>query len=453
MKFRLVDYALHPFAIKHRHDALLESQYWAPARRREWVQEHLERTLRHAVKNVPYYRRTLAPYESRFNDMIDRLDLSGLPALSKQEVRVHFGELCADGISDVERNLVRTSGTTGTPTRFLMDQESNLNQFASLWRVLNWAGYRFGNRFVDFKADPGRRFPASYDARQNCIVFPLEHIKKENVPLYVRAIRMFRPVLIKAYPQTLNLVCHWMEELGLDSLPARRVICCAETLRDHHRATIEKVMQCPVYDFYAQNERAALISTCEKGRYHVHEEYSFVESAGERGDRSGPGKSVEVVTTTFHNLAMPLIRYQTGDLVTLGDGAPCECGRTYRTVGRIDGRLQDMIVAPDGRYLGSLEHAFFDAPGVQMSQIVQETTAGIEVKIVRAEDFVSEDLERVEARLRRMVGDEMDIEISLVDSIPPGQNGKIPFIISKPGSQAAQDDPAAAERPSVTGDS
>lgn len=453
MRFRLVDYASHPLAIKRLHDELLESQYWAPAQRREWVQERLERTLRHAVKNVPYYRRTLGPYESRFNEMIDRLDLSELPTLSKQDVRVHFDELCAEGTSNTEKNTVRTSGTTGTPTRFLMDQESNLHQFASMWRVLNWAGYRFGNRFVDFKADPDKRFPVSYDARQNCIVFPIEHSKKENVPLYVRAIRMFRPALIKAYPQTLNLVCHWMQELGLDNLHVKRVVCCAETLRDHHRATIKRVMRCPVYDFYAQNERAALISTCEKGRYHVHEEYSFVESASEGGDRSGPGKSVEVVTTTFHNLAMPLIRYQTGDLVTLGDDAPCECGRTYRTVGRIDGRLQDMIVAPDGRYLASLEHAFFDAPGVQMSQIVQETTAGIEVKIVKAEDFVAEDLDRVEARLRGMIGDEMDIKISLVDSIPAGENGKIPFVISKPGSQAAQDDPGAAEPSSAAGGS
>ncbi len=450
MKFRLVDYALHPLAIKRRHDVLLESQYWTPPQRREWVQERLERTLRHAVRNVPYYRRTLGPHESRFNEMIDRLDLSELPVLSKQDVRVHFDELCADGISSVERNLVRTSGTTGTPTRFLMDQESNLNQFASMWRALNWAGYRFGNRFADFRADPDKRFAASYDARQNCLVFPIEYLKKDNVPRYVNALKAFRPAVIKGYPTTLNLVCHWMKELGLDELQVKRVVCCAETLRDHHRATIEKVMQCPVYDFYAQNERAALISTCEKGRYHVHEEYSFVESPSEELDRPGPAKSIEVVTTTFHNLAMPLIRYQTGDLVTLGDGAPCECGRTYRIVGRIDGRLQDMVVAPDGRHLGSLEHAFFDAPGVQMSQIVQRTTAGIEVKIVRAKDFVAEDLERVEARLRGMIGDEMDIEISLVDSIPAGENGKIPFVISTPGSQAAQDDPGAAELTSVT---
>ncbi len=446
MKFRLRDYVLHPLAIKRRHDELLDSEYWAPERRRAWVQERLDRTLRQAVKNVPYYRRTLGPHESRFNAMIDELDLSELPILTRNDVRAHFDELYAEGITDLEGKTVRTSGTTGTPTRFVMDQESNLNQFAAMWRVLNWVGYRFGDRFADFKADPERRFPASYDARQNCLVFPVEHIKRDNVGVYVRALRTFRPVLIKTFPTSLNLVCHWMKELGLEGLEVRRVLCCAETLRDHHRATIEKILRCPVYDFYGQNERAAVISTCDRGRYHVHEEYSFVEFPDRRADRSEPGQSVEVVTTTFHNMAMPLIRYQTGDLVTLDDGAPCSCGRTYRTVEKIDGRLQDMVVAPDGRYLSSFEHAFYDAPGVQMSQIVQETTAGIEVKIVPAEDFAAAHLDPLEVRLRSMIGDEMRIEFSVVDSIPPGENGKIPFIISKPGSQAAEDDPAQPSR-------
>ncbi|MEJ2151991.1 MAG: hypothetical protein P8Y29_03325 [Gemmatimonadota bacterium] len=47
-----------------------------------------------------------------------------------------------------------------------------------------------------------------------------------------------------------------------------------------------------------------------------------------------------------------------------------------------------------------------------------------------------------------MIGNEMHIDYTLVDSIPPGENGKIPFIISKPGSQAAENDPSVAERTS-----
>lgn len=441
MKFKLSDYVLHPLAIKRRHDALLESQYWTSAQRREWVQARLDRTLRHAVKNVPYYRRTLGPHESRFNEMIDRLDLSELPTLSQQNVRDHYDELCAEGNGRHGGNLVRTSGTTGAPTRYLLDRESNLNHFASIWRVLNWVGYRLGNRFADFRDNPGKRFPAHYDARQNCMIFPVEHLKQDNVAFYRRTLKTFKPRLIKGYPMTLNLLCRWMKDLGMMDLRPKSVVCCAETLLDHVRVMINEVMGCPVYDFYAQNEHAALISTCEQERYHVHEEYSHLEFL--RTGRQGSGNRTEIVATTFHNLAMPLIRYRTGDLVTLDDEAPCRCERTYRTVGKIVGRSQDMIVTPDGRHL-NLEHAFMDCDGIRMSQVVQESTDGVEVRLVKAENYTDEDLEKIDAGLHELLGNEMRVEFAFVDSIPAGENGKIAFQVSKPGKEAASMDPGVA---------
>jgi phenylacetate-CoA ligase len=210
-------------------------------------------------------------------------------------------------------------------------------------------------------------------------------------------------------------------------------------------------MQCPVYDFYAQNERAALISTCEEERYHVHEEYSHLEfpripSIPESCE------DAEIVATTLHNLAMPLIRYRTGDSVTLDERTACQCGRTYRTVRRIIGRLQDMVITPDGLHLSSFEHAFLDSPGIQMSQIVQESISGIEVRIVKAENYTPEDLEKVDAGVRRMIGNQMRVDYMFVDSIPASENGKISFIISKPGSQAARTEPGAAAPASASED-
>jgi phenylacetate-CoA ligase len=124
MIFRLRDFILYPGAIWRHHNLLLESQRWSPEARRGYVQERLERTLEHAVKNVPFYRRTLGAYQSRFKHMVDRLDLSELPVLTKEEVRNHYEELCAENASDFRPVPTRTSGSTGTPTRFLLDADS-----------------------------------------------------------------------------------------------------------------------------------------------------------------------------------------------------------------------------------------------------------------------------------------------------------------------------------------
>ena len=436
MNFRLRDFILYPLAIKRFHDLLLQSQFWSRERLHGWVQERLERSLRLAVQTVPYYRRTLGPHASRFTDYVDRLDLSELPSITKDTVRLHGAELRADS-SAVRASVVRTSGTTGTPAEFLVDEPSQILQFASLWRVLNWAGYSFGDRFVDIRRNPSQGAVIKRDRRMNSLVIPVFHFRRENVPLYLEHLQRFNPVLIKSYPSAIDLFCRWLRELGLEYRP-RAVLTCAETLFDHQRAVIRDVLQCSLYDFYNHNERAGLISTCERGTYHIHEEYSWIELVGEHGDLAGPGGTGEVVTTTLHNDVMPLIRYRTGDLATRGPDESCGCGRPHAIVARIDGRITDVVVTPDGRHLAGLEHAFMRARGIHRSQIVQETVDEIVVNIVRAPSYSPAEGEQIERGLRSFVGDQMRIRFNYVNAIEPGENGKVQFVISKPGRAAVQ---------------
>lgn len=433
MNFQLRDFVLYPLAIKRFHDQLLQSQFWSQDRLRGWVQERLDRTLRLAVRTVPYYRRTLGSHAARFTEYVERLDLSELPFITKDTVRLHGAELRAEG-SGSRASVVRTSGTTGTPAEFLVDGTSNVAQFAALWRVLNWTGYRFGDRFVDIRRNPSQGPVVRRDRRLNALVIPVFHFQRENVPLYLEHLRRFDPVLIKSYPSALDLFCRWLGELGLTYRPPA-VLTCAETLLEHQRAVIREVLQCPMFDFYNHNERAGLISTCDQGSYHIHEEYSWLELVGEAGRPAGPGGAGEVVTTTFHNDVMPLIRYRTGDIATAGD-QPCRCGRPHRTVARIHGRLTDVIVTPDGRHLSGLEHAFMRARGVHRSQIVQETPEEIVVNIVKAPSYSEADHQQIEHGLRSFVGGDMRIRFNYVPAIEPGENGKVQFVVSRPGRAA-----------------
>lgn len=445
MNFRLRDYVLQPFAIKQFHTLLVGLERWPPERRRGWVQERLERVLTHAARYVPYYRRTIAPLQHRFASMIDRLDLSELPCLTRDIVRERGAELRSEARPRGGTATVRTSGTTGTPAEFLVDAESNRAQFACLWRVLNWTGYRFGDRFVDIRRNPMPGPATRYDWRQNCLVLPVYEFRKENVPRYLERIRRFDPALIKAYPSALDLLCRWMRELDLVGYRPRAVLTCAETLLDHQRAAIDAVLGCPRFDFYNHNERAGLISTCEHGTYHVHEAYSHLEPVDADGAAAGPAAGGEIVTTTLHNLVMPLIRYRTGDRCTAGPNESCPCGRTYRRVGRILGRITDVIVTPDGRHLGGLEHAFMESPGVRLSQIVQEDVDELQVNIVRGVTFSPTDVARIDAGLRRVVGDTMRIRFNFVESIAPASNGKLQFVVSKPGQAASSRQPGSRD--------
>ncbi len=426
--FRLRDYIFYPGPIWRQHRWLQKAERWTRQERQAWARQRLGQLLEHAVTQVPYYRETLGPYRRQLADMAAALDLSELPLLTKEDVRRHYDKLRSDDAGRRRTNTTETSGSTGTPTRFLLDADSNINQFAAIWRVLNWTGYRFGQRYADMTGFLPRGDGLwQYDWRTNCLHLSSFNFKKEHMPTYVAKMNQFHPAFIKAYPSALYLFCRWLDELGLTYRPPR-VLCCAESLLEHQRALFERVLHCPIYDFYGQNERGALISTCERGSYHVHEEYALTEFLP-----TGDPSMHAIVATNYHNWAMPLIRYRTDDLAELGPDEPCACGRTYRTVQRIIGRVEDIVVTPDGRHVGRLDAAFKYSNGIRLSQVIQERIEEILVRIVPAEDFGPGDIARLERELRARLGPEIAIRYEYVDDIPPGPNGKVKFMVSRLG--------------------
>lgn len=435
MIFRLRDFIRDPYPIWHLRRFLAESETWPAARLAAWRREKLQRTIRQALTRVPYYRDLAQEAGLRAEALQDFSDLAAFPFLTRTRIAEQFARLRADDAAAHRPQESATSGSTGTSMRFLLDRHANILEFAALWRVLNWAGYRFGQRYANLhgRVIPGDRL-FEYDWRLNCLHLSSFNFKKENIRLYNERLRRFRPVLIKAYPSSIALFAQWLEEEKIEAYAPCAILTSSETLLDHQREILARVFRCPIHNFYGQNERAALISTCPAGRYHIHEEYSHVEILNPRGEPAAPGEAGEIVTTSFHNLAMPLIRYRTRDLA-IPAATPCPCGRPYRCVEKVIGRIEDLVVTPDGRYVGRMDAAFKYSRGIRLSQIVQREAASMTVKIVRGAEYGPEDEAVLLREIRARVGAAIRIDLEYVDQIPVGANGKIKFVISSVAPQ------------------
>jgi phenylacetate-CoA ligase len=128
---------------------------------------------------------------------------------------------------------------------------------------------------------------------------------------------------------------------------------------------------------------------------------------------------------------MPLIRYEVGDRGALSsDAVPCGCGRALPKLERIEGRLDDVVITPDGRRIGRLDPVFKADLLIREAQIIQESTARIRVLLVTAPGYRPEDSNLIARRLKDRVGD-MDILFECVDSIPRSSNGKFRGVVSK----------------------
>tara|TARA_R100001039_G_C1850520_1_gene110742 strand:+ start:3369 stop:3659 length:291 start_codon:yes stop_codon:yes gene_type:complete len=59
-----------------------------------------------------------------------------------------------------------------------------------------------------------------------------------------------------------------------------------------------------------------------------------------------PGVPGRVVVTSLHSFAMPIIRYELGDLAEWGP--PCACGLTWPVIAALRGRVRRRVRLPDG---------------------------------------------------------------------------------------------------------
>jgi phenylacetate-coenzyme A ligase PaaK-like adenylate-forming protein len=124
----------------------------------------------------------------------------------------------------------------------------------------------------------------------------------------------------------------------------RQILSCAEPLLPEIRAAAEAAWGVRVGNVWAMSEGGGAGIPCEQGRSHLSDDLLVVEPVDEDGLPVAPGeRSAKVYLTNLFNPALPLIRYEVTDEVTLAVEA-CPCGSAHRCVSDVQGRLDDVFV-------------------------------------------------------------------------------------------------------------
>jgi phenylacetate-CoA ligase len=252
----------------------------------------------------------------------------------------------------------------------------------------------------------------------------------DNLAGYAEALERLGPRAVYGYPTAIYLMALWLREQGNDRIRPAAVFTASETLLPHYREVIEAAFGCPVLDWYGATEFIANITQCEQGSYHIKHEYGVVELVDETGRPVPADEPGLLVGTGLNNHAMPLFRYQVGDLAVAGRGS-CPCGRAGRLIESIVGRTEDVVVTPEGRYITRLDFIFKAIDTVREAQLVQERVDELRVRVVAEPGFGSGDEAAIVRALQGRLGDRMDIRVERVAAIPRLPSGKFRYVISK----------------------
>jgi len=261
-------------------------------------------------------------------------------------------------------------------------------------------------------------------------MFSLYHMADATMPSYVAELTDFAPAYVLGYPSGISVLARYVVEQGITVPAPRAIFTGSEKLHTAQRKLIEKAFHCPVYQWFGQVEMTVNLHECQYQRLHVKEEYGLLELLRDDGTEVAPGEMGNVVATGWGNWAFPLIRYRTGDIMHLAKDQSCPCGRGGRIIEEIIGRDDDIILTPEGRYIGRLDFVFKPIDTIVEAQITQEAVNRLLIRVVPLSGFGKGDEELLVHKLQTYVGSTMEIRVECVDQIPRTPTGKVRTVVS-----------------------
>ena len=410
------------------------SPSWSESDLHEYQLRELRRTLVNAGSYCPFYSRSFAKAGFRPDTMMSLDDLADCPSLTKQDIQQHFDDLTSAEIADAKKLYMTTGGSTGVPVGFHL-QKGVSRPKEQAFLEANWrrAGYFDKARLALIRGhvtdSRSRGNIIAHDATRNWLMLSSYHLTDERIPEYLEVLENFQPDFLNIYPSAaLQLADYLQRHNQRWRTPLQGVLCGSEQLTLSQKRLLNSVFKCRVLRWYGHAERVVLAAEgTDSDLFYFWPHYGFVEFG--KPDENG---LQEVIGTTFHNMAMPLVRYRTGDFVRL---AKPEARREYAwpAVEEIAGRRQEFLVTGSGRRISltafNMHDAIFD--GLYAVQFFQSEQGVAEFRYIPSPEFHSSRLPQIEDGIRRKLGDDFRLVLRKVGEVEKTSRGKHTWLISR----------------------
>ena len=414
------------------------SERWPADRMRAHQFAQLRQLLTHADRTMPFWRTRLRAAGIAPDTALTPDAWARIPILARSEAQDAGDALYCLSIPPAhgERQTASTSGSTGRPLRVARTDIQQIFWHAFLLRDMLWHRIDFSAKNATLRtmrnAGPGSEEGISADSLGGHLdsLFFTGPACAFNIlrPTAEQAAWLLRedPAYLLTFSSNLSLLAQQFRDTAERPKNLRALRGFAEVVTDDARNLCREVFGVEIIDAYTAEEAGYLALQCPDNiaAMHVMSESVYLEVLNAAGEPCAPGEVGRVVITPLHNFAMPLIRYEIGDLAECG--APCTCGRNLPVLSRILGRTRDAVIMPDGStraaFVGS--KGFYKVPAIRQFQVAQTARDTIEVRLVVRVPLTAEEEAFITGLVRADLDARFRVNIVYVDTIPRASSGK-----------------------------
>lgn len=313
--------------------------------------QRLQETLQYVKRNSRYYQQAFETQQIDIDSIRATTDLFRLPVTSKEDIQEHHADLvCVPPQQIIDYST--TSGTTGSPLVIPMTNNDIDRLAYNEYISLSCANVQASDT-VMLCTTMDKQFMAgiAYFLGIRKIGAGLIRAGVDALSVQWENIKRYQPTVLIAVPSFIVKLLEYAEQNNIDyqNSSVQKVICIGEGIRrldfsdNNISRRIKNQWSVELFSTYAATEMAAAFTECccQRGGHH-HPELVIIECLDSANRPLPPGQVGELTITTLGVEAFPLIRYKTGDLVSLSQSA-CSCGRNTIKVSPVVGRKQQRI--------------------------------------------------------------------------------------------------------------
>lgn len=412
---------------------LRRNQWLEPSELQKIQRKKLRAILQYAYHDIGFYHEKFKAAGIKPDDIRTINDLPKLPITTKSEIREGFrrGNIFRKGLDLSKCKLAKTSGSSGDPMTIIYDEKAEDFQKAVAVRSFMEAGGHFGDKWV-MVTSPQRAAAKKRWFQQFGLLSPIYLSLFDSADTHVSMLQKIKPDVIEGYSSSIFLMAKAIQEKGVSDIKPRVVIGTAEVLSDEVREFINSTFGLKMFDQFGGVEVGRSAWECEEHNgYHMDVDALAMEFV-KNNEHVAPGERGRLLYTNLYNYAMPLIRYDVGDVCVPSDEL-CPCGRGLPLIKHIEGRVDDFVTTSSGRVFSPIIWTIImrAIPGIAKYKIVQKTKRDITVQLVKDSNFSSTTVKQVEEGITKALGDDIAIKVKLMKDIPKDKSGKLRSVVSE----------------------
>lgn len=392
----------------------------------EYQNKSLQELLTHAKKTVPFYK------------SITSNQLNDFPVVNKIDIRSNYDDFLSSNYLKSELITMSTSGSTGTP--FLCYQDANKKKHVNAETIYynGKIGYQMGKRIIYFRSIVSEVSKTKLQQfMQNIYLLDCNDLSDNAIYNNLKKIANMTKhsgAMIMGYASTMDAFAKYIENNGCEWISKCNIygiVSGSEMLKDQTRDILEKAFNCKCVSRYANEENGFLGQDSDVNNefYQNRADYFFEILKMDSDEPVIENEVGRIVVTDYFNYAMPMIRYDTGDV---GSWKHINIDGVQRDIiASFGGRKVDQIYDCYGNYLSphSITNLMWTYNKVMQYQFVQEDLGKYRMILNVNNDWSDED--SLKADLKNILKNQAVIAFEYVDEIPVLNSGKRRYIVNK----------------------